>query len=95
MTRDVFWFVDLAATLIALLALVCAYFRLGKIKRASKSIGMSDQYLESAVGIAVMTTLYAAVIVLFNLGSSWLVGPTASGVLLVDMIHTQTNQQKR
>lgn len=94
MTGDVNWWLDLIATMGTLLALVVAYFHLGRVKSQCTSIGMSERYMSDAVMISVLSMLYAFIIAIYDLGNSWLVGPTASAVILVDMIHTQTNHNR-
>lgn len=94
MTGDVIWWLDLTATVGTLLALVVAYFHLDRVKLQCSSVGVSERYMLDAVSISVCSTLYAVLITLLNLGSSWLVGPTAAAVILVDMIHTQVNHNR-
>jgi hypothetical protein len=93
MTRDVFWYIDLSATLGALLVLLVAYRRLGRFRKG-RTAEISHQYIFHATSISAFAAVYAGFVVLFDLGSSWLVGPTACGVLLVDMIHTETNRHR-
>ena len=94
MTRDVIWMLDLTATLGTLFALLVAYRRLGRFRRTPSATGMSYHYVLHAVSVSVFAMVYAGVIALFNLGSSWLVGPTACAVILVDMIHIETNRHR-
>ena len=94
MTSDVNWWLDLIATMGTLLALLVGYFHLGRVKSQCDYPGVSERYMMDAVMISVYSTLYAVFIAVYDLGNSWLVGPTASAVILVDMIHTQINHNR-
>lgn len=94
MTGDVIWTLDLTATLGTLFVLLVSYRRLGRFRKNPSATGMSYRYVLHAVSISAFAMVYAGVVALFNLGSSWLVGPTACAVILVDMIHIETNRQR-
>lgn len=94
MTRDVIWTLDLVATLGTLLTLLVLYRRLGRFRRSCNSQGMTYLYVLHAVSTCTFAMTYATVVVLFDLGSSWLVGPTACAVILVDMIYIETNRRR-